>query len=70
VCKNRKATCAGGGGGFQILILAELPHPPCAPVCAVVVVVDVVVVRTATLAGVAAENAVRIGLSSFNLVIQ
>jgi hypothetical protein len=65
VCKNRKATCAGGGGGFQILIMAELPYPPCAPV-----IVVVVVVQTTTLAGVGAKDAVRIGKLCFNLVLK
>jgi hypothetical protein len=76
VCKNRKATCAGGGGGFQFLNLAELPHPPRAPVRAVVIVVVIVVVvvvvvmQTTTLPGVGAEDAVRIGKLCFNSVLK
>jgi hypothetical protein len=69
VCKNRKATCAGGGDGFQILIPFELAHPPDAPVIAVVVVV-VVVVRIAALAGDCAGRAPRIGWSTLNSVVQ
>jgi hypothetical protein len=65
--RTEKPPSPSADGGFQILILAELPYPPCAPVIAVVVVV---VVQTTTLAGVGAEDTGRIGLSSFNLVIQ
>ena len=54
-------------GGFQILILAELPHPLRAPVVPVVVVV---VVQTTTWAGVGAGHAVRIGWWCFNSLVR